>query len=188
MARMNRYFNDLDTLHRFTLSLDCQMDPIRCHHCSKTNQFVSHGFVYKKQHHGKTRTVGKRIFCSNRSGHSGCGRTLRLYLVTEISKLHYTAVHITAFVLALLCGRTIQQAYLAATQSSDPRNAYRWLNKLQRKLIGYRALLKTQCVRPICQFAVRTRERHILLATLQALFSAIGTCAQVQQQTQASFV
>ncbi len=188
MGRMNRYFNDLDTLHRFTLTLDSQPHPIQCRHCAKRGQFVSHGFVYKKQHHGEKRAVGKRIFCSNRHGRSGCGRTLRLYLTTELAFLHYTTVHLTAFLFALLSGRSIQAAYLAATQTAEPRNAYRWLHKLQRKLIDYRALLKTPCLRLARRLTVKNKQRDILLSSLQGLFSTLGSCAQIQQHTQTAFV
>ena len=185
---MKRYFDDLDALHRFTLSLDSQPHPIQCRHCSKQGQFVSHGFVYKKQHQGEKRTVGKRLFCSNRSGRSGCGRTLRLYLTTELAFLHYTTVHLTAFLFALLSGRTIHHAYRTATQTAEPRNAWRWLNKLQRKLVDYRALLKTPCLQLTHRLTVRNKQRTILFATLQALFSSIDICAQHQHRTQTTFL
>jgi len=185
---MERYFNDLDTLHRFTLALDSQLHPIQCWHCSKQGQFVSHGFVYKKQHRGERRAVGKRLFCSNRSGRSGCGRTLRLYLATELAFLHYTTVHLTAFLLALLSGRTIQHAYRAATQTTEPRNAWRWIQKLQRKLVDYRAWLKTPCPPLVCRVTVKNKQRGILLSSLQILFSALGSCAQIQHRTQTAFV
>ncbi len=185
---MERYFNDLDTLHRFTLSLDSQPYPIRCQHCSKQGQFVSHGFVYKKQHRGEKRAVGKRLFCSNRCGRSGCGRTLRLYLATELAFLHYTTVHLTAFLLALLSGSTIQYAYQAATQTAEPRNAWQWLHKLQRKLVDYRALLKTPCSPLTRRCTVKNKQRDILLSSLQMLFSTLGSCAQIQQRTQTAFV
>ncbi len=185
---MERYFNDLDTLHRFTLSLDSQPHPIRCQHCSKQGQFVSHGFVYKKQHHGEKRAVGKRIFCSNRHGRSGCGRTLRLYLTTELAFLHYTTVHLTAFLFALLGGSTIQRAYRSATQTDEPRNAWRWLHKLQRKLVEYRALLKAPCLPLPRRCTLKNKQRTILLSSLQPLFSTLGSCAQVQQRTQTSFI
>jgi len=190
MVRMKRYFDSLDTLNHFTLSLDCHTDSLCCQHCSKKDQLVSHGFVYKKQHQGKTRTVGKRLFCSNRSGRSGCGRTVRLYLVTELSRLQYTASHLTTFVLALLDGSTIQHAYRVATQTTEPRHAYRWLGKLQRKLIDYRVFVNTQPSHATCLFKTLTKQRRILLATLQTLFSAFGesACAQYQSQTQRAFV
>lgn len=185
---MERYFNDLDTLHRFSLSLDSQPHPIQCRHCAQQDQWVSHGFVYKKQHQGERRTVGKRLFCSNRYGRSGCGRTLRLYLATELAFLHYTTVHLTAFLLALLGGSTIQHAYQEATQTAEPRNAWRWLHKLQRKLVDYRALLKTPRPRLARRLTVKNKQRDILLSSLQNLFSTLGSCAQIQQRTQTAFV
>jgi len=185
---MDRYFDNLDALHHFTLSLDCQPKPIQCRHCSAQYQFVSHGFVYKKQQLGEKRAVGKRIFCSNRHGRSGCGRTIRLYLATELASLHYTAVHMTVFVLALLIGSTIRKAYLAATDTLEPRNAYRWLHKLQCKLLEYRVLGRSLLSTAVSLFRTKSKKRCILLSTLQALFSTIGTCAQYQQQMQATFV
>ncbi len=183
-----RYFDTLDALHRFTLSLDCQTDPVRCQHCSQCDQFVSHGFVYKKQHQGDARAVGKRLFCSNRYGHSGCGRTVRLYLVTEIARLHYTVAHITVFLLVLLTGRSTQQAYQSATQTTEPRNAWRWLNKLQHQLIDYRTWVHNQLTAG--SHGSQNKHRSILLSTLQSLFSLFGNraCAQFQRQTQRAFM
>lgn len=185
---MKRYFDHLDTLHRFTMTLDCQPDSIQCWNCSKQGQFVSHGFVYKQQHQGQLRIVGKRIFCSDRNGRSGCGRTLRLYLATELAFLHYSAAVMALFLRALLDGSTIQEAYRAATQTLEPRNAYRWLNKLQRRLIDYRrfvASTRSPTERP---FRTKNKQRHILLSTLLALFERRGNCACYQQQTQTSFI
>lgn len=186
---MKRYFESLESLHRFTLSLDCQTDPLCCQHCSKMDQFVSHGFVYKKQHQGDAHAVGKRLLCSNRYGHSGCGRTVRLYLVTEIARLHYTAVHITVFLLALLTGHSTQQAYQSATQTTQPRNAWRWLSKLQRKLLDYRIMIHNRMT-PACHFTATNKQPGIVLATLQRLFSRFGkgACAQYQRQTQTAFI
>lgn len=190
MIRMKRYFDNLDSLHRFALSLDCQTDALCCQHCSKKDQFVSHGFVYKKQYHAKTRPVGKRLFCSNRAGRSGCGRTIRLYLTTELARLHYTATHLTVFLLRLLAGQSTQQAYQAATQTTEPRNGWRWLNLLQRRLIDYRAFINPPIARPPARFRAVTKQRRILLSTLQRFFSTFGesACSQYQSKTQRAFV
>lgn len=185
---MKRYFDDLDTLHRFTLNLDCQQDPIQCRHCSKQDQFVSHGFVYKKQQLAEKRPVGKRIFCSDRNGRSGCGRTIQLYLITELAFLHYTAAIMALFLRALFDGSTIQKAYLAATQKCEPRNAYRWLNKLQRKLIDYRLFVGSTTSPTGQPFRTKNKQRHILLSTLLALFKLSGNCACYQQNTQNTFI
>jgi hypothetical protein len=160
------------------------------------DQWVSHGFVYKKQHQGKRRTVGKRLLCSNRYGRSGCGQTRRLYLATELAFLHYTTVRMTLFLVALLAGDSIQKAYQTATHTTEPRNAYRWLNKLHRKIMDYRALLKTPCARQTYQSTVKTKPRGIVLSTLQLLFSTFTSsltsfpncCAQYQHHTQTTFI
>jgi hypothetical protein len=75
---MRLFFPDFDTLHRFTLELDRHQEALTCHHCARRGQLVSHGFVYRKQHNADKQPVAKRIFCSNRHGKTGCGRTRRL--------------------------------------------------------------------------------------------------------------
>jgi hypothetical protein len=64
------------------------------------------------------------VFCSNRDGRSGGGRTSRLYLDAAIRKLHYAGGQLVAFVLALIQGGAVQQAYSGVTGTADPRNAY----------------------------------------------------------------
>lgn len=189
IARMKRYFDNLTQLLRFVRSLDCQPAPVRCQHCAQSDQWVAHDAVYKKQHQAPPRAVGKRIFCSNRYGRSGCGRTTRFYLTSGLARLHYSATHLTAFVLALLSGVSIQQAYTQATGSTDPRNAYRWLHKLQHKIIDLRTCLDRaeSGWRP---FQTHSKQRLVLITTLQRLVSVFGkdTCAQYQQQTQTTFI
>jgi len=187
MADMRTFFDNIDILHRFTLELDRHRDDLACKSCSKSNQFVSHGFVYKKHSQGRQRTVGKRILCSNRYGKSGCGRTTRLYLSDEMPLLQYTAEHLFIFLVALLAGFSIHSAYTRATRSLNPRNAYRWLNKLQRKLMDYRNVLATlpRTVPPL--FANRSRRLQLLLQTLHQLLS-ISPCQYYQQHHQSAFI
>jgi len=99
---MIKFFKDLGRLHQFTLSLDFHQDMTQCHKCSKHDQFVSHGFVYKKQRQGDKTIVGKRIFCSNRYGKVGCGSTHRLYLTAQIPSLQYNTEHLFRFLLELI--------------------------------------------------------------------------------------
>ena len=85
--------------------------------------------------------VGKRVFCSNRNHHAGCGRTTRLYLAETIRYLHYAGSVVVAFILLLMAGESIARAYAHATNATDPRHAYRWLNGLCAQLSTYRSLL-----------------------------------------------
>jgi len=59
---MIKFFNTLQAMHQFTLSLDTHSDTLECQHCLKKDQFVSHGFIYKKQHQNDKQAIGKRIF------------------------------------------------------------------------------------------------------------------------------
>lgn len=187
---MKKFFKTIASIHQYTMELDRYHDSLKCKHCFKQDQFISHGFVYKKARKGKKRTVGKRIFCSNRYGRSGCGSTFRLYLSEEIPTFQYTTTHLFAFLTALFALFSIQNAYEKATGTRDPRNAWRWLNKLQAQLIGYRQFLKTRSEDVVEQFKSRTQRLQILLPTIQRLFLKISEppCAHYQTINQVSFI
>ena len=95
------------------------------------------------------------------------------------------------FLLALLAGQTTQQAYQTATLTTEPRNAWRWLNKLQRKLIDYKAMIYNRLLKTPagCGTATQT-QRGILVSTLQHLFALFGehVCIHYQRQMQTAFM
>jgi hypothetical protein len=185
---MKKYFNSLQAINKFTMELD--HDTLTCEKCSKRGQFVSHGFVYKKGHKGERHIMGKRIFCSNRNGRSGCGRTTIIYLEDSIPALTYATSHVYAFVRSLMSGSSIRKAYKTATDTDDPRNAYRWLHKLYNRLMDYRGFLSAHTVTSSIPFRHRTRQLRLLLPTLQSLFLKmwISPCGQYQSLTQKSFI
>ncbi|MCU7850552.1 MAG: hypothetical protein KZQ89_21785 [Candidatus Thiodiazotropha sp. (ex Lucinoma kastoroae)] len=185
---MRLFFPDLDTLHRFTLELDQHQETLTCHQCARCGQLVSHGFVYRKQRNSDKQPVAKRIFCSNRHGKTGCGRTRQLYLDHLIPRLSHTAAHLFVFLSALIAGFSISSAYCKATHTPEPRNAYRWLQRAMRHLTRYRSLLK----RPddAALFVQRSRLLQLLLPTFNQLFSqpAFSHCQQVQAVLQQPFL
>ncbi len=187
---MNIFFKDLEALQQFTLSLDFHQDMTQCGKCSKHDQFVSHGFVYKKQYHGDKKVVGKRIFCSNRYGRNGCGSSQRLYLCEQIPTLQYTADHLFRFLLELIAYISIQKAYKAATGTDNPRHAYRWLNKLTLKLSDYRTVMIKHWQDLSDPFTSRTHRFQLLLPTVQHLFTTLRyqPCSQYQILKQTSFI
>ena len=186
---MKKFFKDIDELHQFTMELKYHQDSLHCEQCDKADQFVSHGYVYKKETHGGKRTVGKRIYCSNRFGHTGCGRTYRLYITEEIPMLQFNTTHLFIFLTHLFSHTSIQEAYHAATDTRDPRHAYRWLKKLGLKLMEYR-----QVVRHRFQIAsttiFRTKRLQLLLPTLKKIVTDFGVhpFAHYQLQQQTSFI
>jgi len=184
------FFKDLDSLDLFTVELERHQNLLECKKCSKNDQFVSHGYVYKKHVQGGIRTVGKRIFCSDRYRRSGCGSTLRLYLAAELPALQYTTTELFIFLSSLIDNISIQKAYEKATLTENPRNAYRWLTKCLRKLSDYRCFLnkRTEAQRPL--FKSKSKRRQLLLPTLQHLFvkTQHPPCAAYQMNRQACFL
>ncbi len=169
---MHYFFDNLDSLHQLTLNLDAHPDRFRCLRCRQSDQFVSHGFVYKKQHQGQRRAVGKRLFCANRYARSGCGATLRLSLADTLPRLQYAAAQLQTFVFVLIAGATVADAYCHATGAASSRHAWRWLTKLQHRLGDFRTWLGRRDHNG-APFVRRCRRLRLLLPTL-ALCTQIG--------------
>ena len=204
---MQIYYESLQAIAQTTQ----QLDRVRCVHCNRAHQLVSHGFVYKKRRGAPPLAVGKRAFCSNRNSRVGCGRTTQLYLDETIRYLHYAGSVVVAFILLLMAGESIARAYAHATGTTDPRHAYRWLNGLCAQLSTYRSLLhqpplfneankpnsaqdtlitalcRPSLQKPLSQKPVRLR---LLLATIKVLIAHCGLplCNTYQQLRQRPFL
>ena len=185
---MQRYYASLQAIDQQTM----QLDHAHCVHCKQAHQLISHGFVYQKQTHAEPAAIGKRVFCSNRNRHTGCGRTMRLYLDATVRYLHYAGSQVVAFVLALMAGMTVQRAYDRATGTADPRNAYRWLNRLGAQLSTYRSLSHQPRLQNVDDpvTAHRPVRQTLLAATFRSLlpYFVPPLCASYQRQLQCSFL
>jgi hypothetical protein len=184
------FFEDIDQMNQFTSSLEMNQGVVMCANCNQDDQFVSHGFVYKNLNQGKTIVTGKRLFCANRRQHAGCGCTLRLYLAEQIPTLVYSTAQMTTFLKALLACNTIQTAYKAATNTDDPRNAYRWLNQLTARLVNYRTFAQNPRMAPSPKVNFSTRRLQLLLPVINTIFVALGEhpCCHYQLDNQQAFV
>lgn len=187
---MQRFFNDFHALDRFSLSLDCLDETLQCPHCLKSNQLVSHGVIYKQRSINDREPVGKRIFCSNRYQHTGCGRTVALYAAQVIPAKQYGAAHLFVFLSSLLMNLTVAAAYRAATGQSQSRHAWRWLSQLLRRLTDFRCCLKERLSPLTTRFHVRSRRLQLLLPTLEKLFDQLPPCpcSRYQLECQAAFI
>lgn len=187
---MQRFFSDFESLERFTLSIDCLDQRLQCPHCSKSNHLISHGVLYRQRSMHEREAVGKRVFCSNRYQHTGCGRTVQLTVAGVLPKLRYGAAHLFVFVSSLLMNLSVTAAYRAATGQLAARNAWRWLEKLVRHLGDYRGLLNVQTEPIITEFRHRCRRLRLLLPTLKPLFSRRSecACAGIQLASQSAFI
>ena len=185
---MKRFYQDYDSIHRFTLSLNYHQNELECVHCLKNDQFVSHGIIYKQRSANYAEKVGKRLFCSNRFGRNGCGRTFQLYVATEVPSFRYGAAHLLIFIAALLTNSNICEAYHQATGQSEYRNAWRWLKRLMLRLSEYRVFLKVRADKYSGQFRSNSNHLKHLLPTLARLFtSTFNGCFDYQMNQQQSF-
>lgn len=177
---MNIYHASLHAIQQQTMQLGHE----QCHHCKRSHQLISHGFVYKKQAVAEQeRAVGKRVFCSNRNGRTGCGRTIRLYLDTCVRYLHDAGCCVVAFVALLMRGMSVQRAYHQVTGTQDPRHAYRWLHKLWAQMSVYRSALHQPMFKPPPPVVTGCSPRFGLLAsTFTTLLQQFGQplCARYQ--------
>lgn len=187
---MKIFYDTLEALHQFTFSLD--QHELTCTSCKARGQFVSHGFCYKQRSQTVREAIGKRLFCSKRSGRTGCGRTVQLYVASEVPKLRYSSTQLFAFITALLANFSITAAYCKAVGKSESRHAWRWFKKLMLQLTVYRRYLHRDAHLISPAFKTQSQSRQILLPTLHALFSAeyssINSIAGFQQAHQVRFI
>lgn len=173
---MQKFFTDFEAINQFTLSLNYHQSKLECSHCLKNDQFVSHGIVYKQRSISESEKVGKRIFCSNRYGRVGCGRSFQLNVATKIPRLRYGAAQLFVFIASLLANLSIVESYQKATNQLASRNSWRWLNKLMGRLIEYRVYLKTRVDALPPHFLPSSKRLQHLLPTLKRLTSKTNIC------------
>lgn len=186
---MKRFYPDFESIHAFTVDLDYHQDELACAHCFKHDQFVSHGIIYKQRSSTLAEKVGKRLFCSNRYGRSGCGRTVQLYIAAEVPGCRYGTSQLFLFITALIENVTIHEAYHHATGQPEPRHAWRWLKRLKLKLCHYRCVLKDRTQDNDRILRSSSQYLQHLLPTLVRMFSSMNNgCRGFQINQQQSFL
>lgn len=185
---MQIYYRSLQAIEQQTR----QLAFAQCVHCHQRRQLVSHGFIRKKQVGAEPVAVGKRVFCSNRDRRTGCGRTMQLYLDVTVRYLHYAGSALVAFMLSLIGGASIHRAYLQATGCATPRNAYRWLKRLDAQLSCYRSLLHRPVLHHLAapNWPNRPLRLQLVMSSITMLLQQFGEplCATFQRQLQRSLI
>lgn len=152
--------------------------------CHQSDQWVSHGYLYKKPGD----KVGKRVLCGKRYGKSGCGHTQSMYLADVVPQRRYGLPVLLAFVLALMKGATVEQAYYQAIghPHSTPRQAWRWLNALWAKMGLFRSRLTAS--EPLeVPLISGSRRRSLLLNTLYLCLAQCIEPGDIQEAMQCRF-
>jgi len=193
---MKQFFPTIDAIHQFSLNLSLHQSRLICQHCSKQDQFVSHGFVHKQRSGASNEKVGKRLLCSNRYQHTGCGRTFQLYVASEIPHHQYGIAQLFTFIISLFNHFSVFDAYQKAINKThvEPRNAWRWVRKLMCRLSDYRTSLFSVSEPDLdptpTDFTLRSHRLQVLLSTLTSLSLKDGDtfCSAFQLNNQSAFM
>ena len=181
---MLRFFSSLQRIEQHIASLN-HHHTTACPVCHQTQQWVSHGYLYKTS---TQQQVGKRILCSRRYGKSGCGHSQSLYLACVIPQRRYPLSVLLAFVRALITGQTVEHAYFHAIghAHSSPRQAWRWLNRLWNNMGQWRCwLLTVESTERTVQH--RSRRLTLLLSTLHQCLVQVSPALSIQHVMQCRF-
>ena len=183
---MRQFFSSLFKLETFSHSLNTSIANQTCQYCACSSQWISHGFIYRQP----GIKVGKRILCAKRYGKADCGRTFALYLAAFIPQRRYSLSAIWAFVLSLIQGSKVVQAYFSAVGHSHftHRQAYRWLNALHANVGLCRSQLPF--ARPLnlsISVVHRSARLSILLTTLSGWINYFSDKSVIQVQLNQRF-
>lgn len=182
---MQIFFSSLEALDRFSFSLN-SFSNNACQHCHAKDQWVSHGYVYKKNSRLKPDIVGKRIMCSNRHHKNGCGRTRQLYVQSFIPRKHYNLFTLALFISTLLQGTSVVRSYRNAISSQcDARHAWRWISQLFYQLGRFRVWLNN--IDSLSFVQRSSRRLNILLSTLQPLLPFMNAPINIQSLQHCAF-
>lgn len=176
------FFENISTLHRYSLELGQGAQMYSCTHCSESDQWVSHGFVYKKDYGGESIVVGKRVLCSNKGSRRGCGRTIRLYLASRIPRLHYSITTVFAFIRTMM-RNSIEKSYQCTTGCRDARNAYRWI----KRLMEHTSFHRTHALNQSKRMAHGLSNGSLISETFVDLLDVFGCGERYQIRTQEPF-
>ena len=181
---MQRFFSSLAVIEQLISSINTAGFRHICPICHKSDQWVSHGFLYKKP----GEKAGKRVLCGKRYGKSGCGHTQPLYLDDVVPQRRYRLSVLLAFVLALFKGDTVEQAYFQAIghPHSSPRQAWRWLNSLWSNMSVFRERLLSS-LSVAASLCAGSRRLTLLLNTLKPCLAQFVRPELVQLSMQCRF-
>ena len=124
-----------------------------CPHCRAVGCLIRHGYLrgYGDNSAGSIQR-GWRVFCSNRGGQSGCGRTYAILLAHHLYRRLVNAQHLWGFLAGILGGASIKNAWESVASSFCMETGYKL----------WAAFLRNQS-------AIRSRLHAVVKPTVAAL-------------------
>lgn len=140
-----------------------------CPFCKTFGTLNRHGFVrgYDENHEQKRSVRAHRVFCNNRNGAVGCGRTFSVCLADRVRRLSMTAPRLWSFLKLVVSGGNKTQAFQIPGGSCGRSAPYRvWRRFLEAQSI-IRSALYPLCPPPD---TASGEPAELTLAHLEAAF------------------
>lgn len=160
-----------------------------CPFCKSVGTLNRHGFVrgYDESHQPQRSIHARRVFCSNRNGATGCGRTFSVCLAKKVKRLSLTAPRLWSFLKQVVSGGNKAQAFRSLNCGLSGSAPYR----IWRRFLESQSAIRTSLF-PLCRPPDTTSAQpaEITLAHLEAAFGdhALDPIAAFQATLQVSFV
>jgi hypothetical protein len=120
-----------------------------CPHCQGVGSLIRHGALYGFDDSCPQRRTlrARRVFCSNRNRHRGCGRTFSVWLANKIRRLSITAETLWKFLRRAVAG-PIAAAIRAADRLRSDRTWQRIWKRFDLGQSKIRTALLGRCPPP----------------------------------------
>jgi hypothetical protein len=161
-----------------------------CPHCKATGYLILHGFLYGYPESPSSELIvrGRRFFCSNKHRRKGCGRTFSILEAVFIARFNIQSKTLWMFLVNLLGGMNIHEAFTNSARFLSPSSAYR----IRKRFILHQSSLRTSLFQnlPLSKtYSCQTKPEFHTIELLRSIFP-LPSCPVTEFQTsfQASFL
>lgn len=160
-----------------------------CPFCKGFGTLNRHGVLrgYDENSQQQKSVRAHRVFCSNRNGAAGCGRTFSVCLADKVKRLSIAAPRLWSFLKLVVSGGNKTQAFQCLGGGLDRSGPYRvWRRFLQAQSI-IRTALYSMCPPPDI---TSSEPSELTLAHLEAAFKdhPLDPVSAFQATLQLSFI
>ena len=157
-----------------------------CLHCKVTGMLILHGSSHGTDESGRIVLRARRVFCSNRSARTGCGRTFSVWLTDHIKGLKVTTSRLWRFVMKAVAG-----PIEAAIRDLNSRLSDRTWQRIWARFIKAQSTIRTHLANrfppPQQPLEPSRRPAALVLAHLQHAFPNAACPIAAFQQAFRSF-
>lgn len=166
---------------------DLKLKP--CPYCKTVGTLNRHGFLrgYAEHRFQQKCVRGRRVFCSNRNGARGCGRTFSVCLADKLKRFCLTAPRLWAFLKQVVRGDSKRQAFRGLQFGLSDSASYRIWQRFLESQSAIRTSLCSLCRPPDIP---SDKPAELTLAHLEAAFEAhpLDPISAFQATLQVSFL